>query len=145
MSSAAWSAISVAAALLDQRARVPGQLRRAHRAAADREQLVRRRRRSRSTLVASGSLPLDPAQRGADRILRRRLGRGAELGLHLGAQPAQADVGLPADATSSTRFLYWTKPQSSAMPHASSTTPPNDSISLLRSDSDGAMLRTGTR
>ena len=43
------------------------------------------------------------------------------------------------------RFLYCTKPHSSAMPHASSTTPPNDSISLLRSDSDGAMLRTGTR
>ena len=28
------------------------------------------------------------------------------------------------------------------MPHASKTTPPNDSISLLRNDSDGAMLRT---
>ena len=48
-------------------------------------------------------------------------------------------------AASFARFLYWTKPHSSAMPHASSTTPPNDSSSLLRSDSDGAMLRTGTR
>ncbi len=31
------------------------------------------------------------------------------------------------------------------MPHASKTTPPNDSSSLERSDSDGAIERTGTR
>jgi hypothetical protein len=48
-------------------------------------------------------------------------------------------------AASVARFLYCTKPHSSAMPQASSATPPNDSSSFERSDSDGAMLRTGTR
>jgi hypothetical protein len=43
------------------------------------------------------------------------------------------------------RFLYCTKPHRSAMPHASTTTPPNDSSIFAPSDKGVATARTGMR
>jgi len=97
------------------------------------------------TALASGVLPV---MRFSDARTASGVGRANESGpISVWTSDSIHDSPICdwRSAASFLMFLYWTKPHSSAMPHASSTTPPNDSISFDRNDSDGAMLRTGTR